>query len=218
MLIGLAVGLLFWFRRVDAARIEEFQALAARRGWALNVKEQRLGRPAVMRLSPRAGGTWLLETRLHGSNSVGSGELQYTEFNITTPFWLEGTMVIGPQIPDDTAALSNFIADKMDGPMGERLLGQIIGEHSAADAAGLSLHDGPDTLTILANTRPGLRFDLVAVARCMASWNQQSDDIKDHPIVIVNRDGLNVRLRQAIGRADKMEEFIDMSLELARIM
>ena len=52
--VGAAVH--FWRGHLDAARQDAMQALAARRGWALTVTGERLGRAGTLRLRLRFSG------------------------------------------------------------------------------------------------------------------------------------------------------------------
>ncbi|NDV00479.1 hypothetical protein [Pseudoroseicyclus tamaricis] len=218
LVILLAVGLavVTGLKRVEARRREDFEEMAARRSWQLNITGEVLGRPAITRLQPRGGTKWVVESRRRsGDDSVR--DLQSTEFSARDPHWSEGTMVMAGPLSPDVAALTGLMQGQMDGEMGEKLLTRLIGPGAAGDAGALRLQDGPDGVTILASCALGHRFETQALARTLMSWEPLIRGERGHPVLIISRDGVRVRLRHAIARAPDMERFIDLSTELARL-
>jgi hypothetical protein len=193
-------------QRRRIARDEAFQALAARRGWSLTISDQKLGRPPSLRLAARSGPGWIARaTRAgHGdSHSVQAG----TEFEIDEPRWPDGLFVIGPApVPaPDAAALQT--------PEGQRALARTLGDDVAKYAAVLrhAPLDGGLALYATADLPP--RFDIPAIGRRMSEWKGTGSS---RPILILGPEGMRLRLRHDTTRADRMEGFIDLALDLAR--
>ncbi|MGZ9810045.1 hypothetical protein ACXN5S_06235 [Pseudoroseicyclus sp. H15] len=219
MVVLLAAGLftLSSLKRVEARRREEFEELAARRSWQLNITHEVLGRPAITRLQARTGGKWVVESRRRSGSDAAAGDLQSTEFSSRDPHWSDGLMAMGPPLSPEMAALTGLMQGPLDGEMGERLVTKLLGPGSASEGKGLRLQNGPDGVTILASTALGHRFETQPLARALMGWEPLVKGERGHPVLIIGRDGMRVRLRHAIARAEDMERFIDLSLELTRL-
>lgn len=203
-----------WLRLNETSRREALQALAARRGWALTIVEERLGRPGVLRIAPRGGSGWTVETRRSATPSEPQHrKAQVTEFLAPEPHWADGLLILGPALPEghDAAAL----AQGMDTPEGRRLIAAMAGPGFAGYAPVLRLWPAPPAITVLASSEPVPRFDLGDLAKLHAGW---AGDAHGGPVIVLGRDGLRVHMATGLNRADRMEHFIDFALEAARIL
>lgn len=212
--LGLAVAVLaLWLRLRQATQREALQALAARRGWGLSITGQRLGRPSFLRISPRAGHTWQVSVRGEAGEGLRlKNPPQSTEFAAVEPQWADGLLVIAPLL-QDSAVLSH-----LDSPEGQALLARMLGDDMAGYAAVLRHYPGAEPITVLASADPAHRIDRGDVGKMFAAWNAQAPQSDTMAVMILGSDGFRLRLRTGIARADRMEAFIDLALDLVRIL
>jgi hypothetical protein len=118
-------------------------------------------------------------------------------------------------LPDDQAPA---LRQPLDTPEGRRLLTRLTGEDVAKFAAVLHPYPAKANLTVLATADPGYRVDFGDVAKLIDAWPPQIDNEKGQPILILGPDGMRLRLRHGTSRADRMEAFIDLALDLGRIL
>jgi hypothetical protein len=210
LLVPLAAGAaaLAWAvaQRRRVTRDEAYQALAARRGWSLTISNQQLGRPPSLRLAARSGPGWTARATRAGRGDARPVQAG-TEFDIDEPRWTDGLFVIGPAptpLPDTQALRS---------PDGQRALARAFGDDVAKYAAVLrhAPLDGGLALYATADLPP--RFDIPAIGRKLSGWDSAP---ASKPILILGPEGMRLRLRQDTTRADRMEAFIDLALDLAR--
>jgi len=212
--LGLAVAVVaLWLRLRQATQREALQALAARRGWGLSITGQRLGRPSVLRLSPRAGHTWLVTVRGEPVDGLQLRQPpQSTEFTAEEPQWADGLLVIAPLL-QDSAALS-----RLDSPEGQALLARMLGDDMVGYAAVLRHYPGAEPITVLASADPAHRIDRGDIGKMFATWAAQAPQSDAMAVMILGSDGFRLRLRTGIARADRMEAYIDLALDLVRIL
>jgi len=213
---GAGAGLVLWLHHRTTAEREAFQALAARRGWSLTISEQKLGRPASLRLTARSGSGWQAEARRLTHDVSGAPITLTTEFTADEPHWSDGMLLIGPPVPAETMALLREVLDTPASTAALKLLTQLFGEDPTIDMSTLRLYPGPAEVTVLATADPAHRIDLPDLAQAITDWTPHLPGDKGLPIVILGPDGLRVRLRHGTRRADQMESFIDFSLDIAR--
>lgn len=213
--LALAGGIGYlWLRLHETSRREALQALAARRGWALTISEEKLGRPGVLRLMPRGGPTWTVETRNTPDAPAQPirPAAQTTEFLTDEPRWEDGLIVIAGPLSGVTPAAAD---GSLDNDAGRTLVRQLLGPAPAGYAAHLRPWPGPDSATVLATAAPTPRIDLSDMGKHMASW---TGDPRTPPVIVLGPDGLRLHLPVGLRRADQMERFIDFALETARIL
>ncbi|SMY07938.1 hypothetical protein [Flavimaricola marinus] len=210
---------MLWLRQREIANHEAMQALAARRGWSLNVSNQSLGRPAVLRLSARSGVHWQAEARrLAPTTPFGGATGQTTDFRGPEPIWPEALLVIGPSGRDALVDQAHQMLDGTSGGSAQKLLGQ------AASAAVLPMIDqltaqpAPDGVSILATQDPSRAFDLKDIAKLIREWSAQRANDMSQPIVILGPDGFRMRLGHGTSSAEQMEQFIDLALAIGRVI
>ena len=210
-IVALGAGLVLWLRRKDGARRDGFQALAARRGWALTLADQSLGRPAFVRLTSRSGPAWQVETRRGaGTGPVLTGQ-GTTEFVGSDFRWPAGLLVIVPK------------ADAMPGESVDRpsrqALAALIGDELARRTDELRLLPGPDGQSgqwvILGTKSPEGVLDLKQTLRRLSTGIPDQAGAASGPAaLILARDGLRLRLRQELLRSEDLERFTDLGLSL----
>lgn len=213
LVLSAGVGYL-WLKLNETARREALQALAARRGWALTISEEKLGRPGVLRLMPRGGPTWTVETRRLGSAlEQATPKAQATEFVTDEPRWPDGVLLIGPPVPADMPAPPP--ATPLDSEAGRSLIHAVLGPSFTGYAPVLSLWPAPATISVFASQEPVPRFDLGDLAKLHAGYGGEG---RAQPVILFGREGLRVHLPCGLRRADQMERFIDFALEAGRIL
>jgi hypothetical protein len=194
---------------------EAFQALAARRGWSLTVSDQKLGRPSVLRLTSRSGHGWTAQTRRQAPGPQGSPAQQTTEFDADEPHWSDGLIIVGPEVPlaaDGTNPLS-----ALESPEGQRWLARFMGQDVAKYGTVLKAYEVNPAITVLATADPVHRIDFGDLAKLFAVWEQPVWGDRGHPILILGPEGMRLRLRHGTTRADHMERFIDLALDIGRM-
>ena len=205
--VGITLILL---RKSQEAQREAFEALAARRGWSLQISNQSLGRPALLRLSSRGGAQWTAHmTGTTGQFALGQ-KPRMTEFTGDEPKWSEGYAFIGPVPPQSQ------ITPMTPAQLQVWTRSNIIGDGMGADLSGLEPQAAPDSLTVLATTDPGRRMDLGDLAKVWKSWASFDPTGTDQPIVMLGPDGMRARLRYGARTADQMEQLIDFALTVTR--
>ncbi|MBP1805990.1 hypothetical protein [Rubellimicrobium aerolatum] len=202
-----AVGgtLQFWRAQLDAARRDAMQALAARRGWALTETGERLGRAGTLRLAPRGGHPWTVEVR---PKDGPLGEA-VTEFETEEPRWTGGTLIVLAH-PGELPALEPVRR--------ERALRDLLGRKVGRLSLGLAPVAAPSGVAALADADPARRVDLPDLARAMAAWRPAMNGPRGIPVLILTPEGMRLRLRHPLDRAEPMEAFADLALDLARLI
>jgi len=213
--LTLAGGVVYlWLRLNETSRREALQALAARRGWALNISSEYLGRPGMLRLSPRGGPAWTVETRALASlvESAAAGR-QATEYLAEEPRWPEGILVICPPLPEEFAPQDG--GRPFDGPEARAFLAARLGQSFARSTTGLSAWPAPEGMALLCTQDPVPRFDPPAMARALDLWGLEAGR---RPVVVFGPEGLRLHLPEGLRRAGQMERFIDLAHELGRLL
>ncbi|MCC7321281.1 MAG: hypothetical protein IT542_09945 [Rubellimicrobium sp.] len=212
--LALAGGVVYlWLRLSETSRREALQALAARRGWALTISSERLGQPGMLRLSPRGGPAWTVETRaqssLAGAGLPGRGR-HATDYLAEDPRWEGGTLILAPALPagDAREAVSGAEAAV------RRILAQLPGR-APSGAGRLSVWPGPPGATLLCTQDPAARLDPADLGRALAAYAPEG---AGRPVVVFGPEGLRLHLPGGVHRADQMERFIDLAHELTRIL
>ena len=222
LLIGLAVaaGVVIFLVQTQAqsTQREAFQALAARRGWSLNISEQKLGRPAVLRLTSRSGHGWTAQARRLSGDAARPAQQLTTEYEADEPSWTEGLLVIGPPLPEDQAAVLSQAQGALDSPEGQKLLSGFLGDDVAKYGAVLRQYPTKANITVLATADPRHRVDFGDIGKLIDTWKPQVSGEKGRPILILGPDGMRLRLRHGTRRADQMESFIDLALDIGRVL
>jgi hypothetical protein len=205
--VGAAVH--YWRVQLETARRDGMQALAARRGWALTLTGERLGRAGTLRLVPRGGLPWVAEARPR----EGSGKGAVTEYEAEAPRWAEGTLIlVATPLPAtaDSATLS--------GEGRERALRDLLGEEVSRLARDLHAVPAAEGVTALSDGNPGLRVDLAALGQALRDWTPVASGPRGAAVMILSPDGLRLRLRTTLKRPEQMERFLDLALELSRLI
>jgi hypothetical protein len=196
---GAVIGL--WFRLRAVTRREALQALAARRGWALNVAQAKLGGPASVRLQPRGGAGWhVTARRARPAQGKDAGRPATTDYDAEEPVWTSGWLALVPGEPGEDAIA----------------LVQDAAREQAGSDPGLSIYPGPAGLHVIASADPALRADLPEIAKLYAGWRDAG--YLERPILTLGPGGIRLRLQKDIQRADEMEVFIDLAQDLARVL
>ena len=211
-----AAGAGLWLKQQQIVQREAFQALAARRGWSLTISEQKLGRPAILRLTARSGSGWHGESRLDAGDEQGARSYLTTVFSADEPHWSEGCVVL---IPGPITGLS--APDPATLPQG-RSLQSLATRANLALSAGLQAQlrsfPAPPGLSVQATVDPVQRFDLDALAKVMTAWTPQQRSNDGQPVIQIGPEGFRVQVGHGMRRADEMEQFIDFALQVIRVI
>jgi hypothetical protein len=183
-----------WRRHLADARREGMRALAARRGWALMATEERLGRVGTLRLSPRGGLPWVAEARPKDGPTPSA-----TLYEAEAPRWAEGRLVLMLGSAADLRALREALGDE-------------------AGLAALPRVEGPEGLVALSDGAPPLRVDLALLSQVLRSWVPVAQGVRGRPVMILSPEGFRLRLSHPIRRPEQMERFLDLALELSRLI
>ena len=212
LMAGAAVGIGLWWRRRDISRRAAFEALAARRGWSLNVGKQSLGRPGTLRLASRGGPEWRLTVR---GTVVGPDRI--TDFHADEPQWTNGYLLVTSADPDedtdDDAEDAGLPAPARDVRATVHALGA---EGMGADLMGMGRIDAPPGLIALATADPTLRVDLSDLARTLSDSAFGDGPQAARAVMLLGPDGLRLRLGQPLRNADRAEAFIDLAQAIGR--
>ena len=207
-----------WRVHLDSARREGMQAVAARRGWALTVTDERLGRVGTLRLVPRGGLPWVAEARPADGRLGGP----VTEYEAEEPRWPEGTLVVVAAEAEGSRHLQDLSAGASSGALPlrhrKRALRELLGENLARLLGQLDPVPGPVGVTVLAVGDPAPRVDLQDLARVMAAFQPVASGPRGRPVLILSPEGMRLRLRHAVKRPDQMERFLDLAFELSRLI
>jgi hypothetical protein len=201
-----------WRSQLDAARREGMRALAARRGWALTLTGERLGRAGTLRLAPRGGLPWTAEVRPKSGRARGF----LTEYEAPEPRWESGTLILiaaEPKITTHDGAEADD-ASLQRGPALKDLLGAELSRMSGT----LEPIEAPDGLTAFAVGEVHRRVDLQDLGRALQSWVPVTQGPRGVPVLILSPEGMRLRLRRGLRRPDQMERFLDLALDLARLI
>ena len=194
-----------WRTQLEAARREGMQALAARRGWALTITGEGLGRVGTLRIVPRGGLPWIAEVR----PEPGQTSAFVTEYEAAEPRWLDGTLIL-------IAAECDFANDGSD--RRERTWGDLLGGDLARLSGTLSLIEAPAGMTVLADAAPQRRVDLQTLSRALQGWTPPAKGTRGVPVLILSPEGMHLRLRQGLKRPEQMERFLDLAFDLGRLI
>jgi hypothetical protein len=203
-----------WRLHLDTARRDGMQALAARRGWALTVTGERLGRAGTLRLVPRGGHPWIAEARPQDGRPGGP----VTEYEAEEPRWAEGTLVLVAAEAEGPRSLPGPAEPSAPLLQRQRALRELLGEELARRVGQLDAVPAPEGVTVLAAGDPSLRLDLQDLARVMAAFVPVATGPRGRPVLILSPEGMRLRLRVAIKRPDQMERFLDLAFELSRLI
>ena len=218
LLCALAVagaGLWLWLKQQQILQREAFQALAARRGWSLTLSEQKLGRPAILRLTARSGRGWHCESRLSPGPDHGMPDYLTTEFIAQDPHWPDGNLVLTP-------------GEKMGADISVVALTKGKSQLSIQDRVDLALPNAisaqlrdfaaPQDLKVQATLDPTHRFDLDVLATVLTEWQMQQANTDGQPLIHIGPEGFRVQVNYGMRRAEQMESFIDFALNLIRVI
>lgn len=222
--VGGAVHL--WRTHLDAARRDEMQALAARRGWALTITGERLGRAGTLRLVPRGGHPWIAEVRPPAARAGGGA----TDFEAEIPCWADGTLVLvaarpalsGPAAAPDQAQAKDGDRPSTPPPQGApldpRVLRDLLGEDVARLAGLLVPVPAPEGVTALAAGDPTRRVDLGHLSQALRTFAPVAPGSRGRPVLILSQEGTRLRVGHPIRRPDQMERFLDLAFEISRLI
>jgi hypothetical protein len=202
-----AVVALLSLRLRSVTRREGMQALAARRGWALTLVDGKLGRPSLARIAPRGGAGWQVTARYEAATTPPWSTLsESTTFATEEPVWPDGLILIAPMPADASAPQLPHLAE----------LGLTAG--TTALARMLAPWPGPPGLALWATADPARRADWSDIAKILVAAGPTVTGQATFPLVMLGPDGLTLHHGRDIKRADRMEAFIDLGLDLARVL
>lgn len=211
-------GLLVWLWRDQMRRRAALHAMAQRRGWQIDIRLSRFGAPERSVLAPMAGSAaapWSMTIRRQHNNGEGISEVASTDYTRPEPRWPEGLLVIGPPLPPEAAAMAGMMLAMMQGPMGEKLLGKLLGPGLAAQASQLRPLPEVAGATAFASRDPAGRADPAQIADLLATWQSLKSGEAGRPILILGPEGMTLRLRHLLKQPAEIEAFADLGAQLA---
>jgi len=213
---GPALLLLLW--RNQTRRRAALHAMAQRRGWQIDINLSRFGAPERTRLVPLPGSAaapWQLALRRQHNNGEGISEIASADYTRPEPRWPDGLLVLGPPLPPEAAAMAGMMLGMMQGPLGEALLGKLVGPGLAAQATGLRPLAPVAGATAFASRDPAGRADPAQIAALLSEWQSLKSGETGRPILILGPDGMRLRLRHLLKKPEEIEAFIDLGARLA---
>lgn len=215
----------YWRVQLDTARRDALQALAARRGWALTVTGERLGRAGTLRIAPRGGHPWTIEVR----PKAGPLLAPVTEYESAEPRWPEGTLILVAAPTDMALEPAGEEPEDATATRRTRALRDLLGPDLASVAAKLPIRETPEGAIAFADEGSGRRVDLQDLVRALQRWTPAPSGTgwestgwasgpRGGPVLILSPEGMRLRLRHPLQRADRMERFADLALDLARLI
>jgi hypothetical protein len=115
--------------------------------------------------------------------------------------------MVAADLPVETGALPDAGA-----------LRDLLGEEGARLAGPLRAVPGPEGVTTLADADPSLRADPGVLGQALQAWAPIAEGPRGRPVLVLGPDGLRLRLRHQVRRPEQMERFLDLSLELTRLI
>ncbi len=101
---------------------------------------------------------------------------------------------------------------------GQRFLARFLGDDVAKYSAVLVHYPTEAGVTVFASADPTHHFDFGDIAKVILPWDGHISGDKGRPILTVGPEGMRLRLRHGTRRADPMERFIDLALDLGRVL
>lgn len=220
LLLGFAIVLaiaagLWGLTAYEQKRVEALEALAARRGWSLNLTKQSLGHPSILRLTPKSGPAWQVEVRHHPGRGGKPGR-SVTLFHAPGTTWDDGLMIIGPSMGAENAEIAGAILRQFDNQVARALLRRVVGQDTGDHIPDLTAWDQSETHTLFASSDPALRTDLKDLTKVYADWTPMKSGEAGQPVMVLNGTGLRTGLGHGLHNAAKLETFIDYAIRLNR--
>ncbi|KUF11903.1 hypothetical protein [Pseudoponticoccus marisrubri] len=203
-------ALIFLAIRKSHLRREAQAALAAEKGWRFHHAPGRGGAPARTSISDPEEG-WVLTLNVTSSGRGGSVS-RWTLFEDPRPALDQGMALLGPEIPDRTAAMADRMLDRADaaGGIGGRIMQVMMNKLTGglgAEAADLRAvpGDGPGTLFATPGAEhalDGLR-DAPELVRARAEGNEMTQ-----PVILRGPEGLRIRRNVALRSPEEIERYV----------
>lgn len=207
-------GLIAYAIRHSHKRREALKTLCAERGWSFDYQPQTGGRGSRTVISDRSEG-WELVLYFRSNSSTGGTTSHWTEFTQPRLALPDGMALLGPDIPEKTAAMADKMLDKIGGGgFGQMVLNKLTGG-LAAEAADLRSVPGDGSGTLFAT--PGRETALDGLREAPELLEARSGrNEAQQPIVALSRHGLRLRLRHILRRPEEVAEFVELGRALTR--
>ena len=215
LLVLIVAGALWAYSAFEQKRQEELEALAARRGWSMTVTRQSLGRPSILRLTPRSGQSWQVEVRHSSTRSLQSGR-GTTLFHAPATKWEGDILVIGPPQTPEGMDMSETIMRQFDNQIARTLIRNVVGPSGAADYPDLTAWDAPEGIALFASADPAKRTDIKDFTSIFVAADGERHSGADEATALVDGEGLRVGKGHSIRNAAKLEAFVDFAISLNR--
>ncbi|MBW4983974.1 hypothetical protein KZZ07_15630 [Mameliella sp. CS4] len=207
-------GLIAYAIRHGQKRREALKALCAERGWSFDYQPQSGGRGSRTVISDPSEG-WELVLYYRSNSSTGGTTNHWTEFTQPRLALPDGMALLGPDIPEKTAAMADMMLGKMGGGgLGQMMLNKMTGG-LAAEAADLRSVPGDGSGTLFAT--PGRETALTAIREAPDLLEARSGrNEAQQPIVALSRHGMRLRLRHILRRPEEITDFVELGRALTR--
>ncbi|WP_323770259.1 hypothetical protein [Antarctobacter sp.] len=210
----LGTGLIAFALRRGAQRRERLERFAAERGWTYQHTPSTGGRGSRTVISDPAEG-WELVQYVQTGGTQGGSSRRWSQFTQPGLALDQGLALLGPDIPEKTAAMAEMMLAKTGGGMiGKMLLNRMTGGlgEEAADLRAVP-GDGPGTLFATPGQENALSpvRDMADLIEARAGLNEAMQ-----PVVSLGREGLRIRQTGLLRDTDDMLRFVDLGRALSR--
>lgn len=204
------IGLALW---QGQRRQERLKIFAAERGWTYQLQPSSggSGRRTVI-ANPSEG--WELVQYFQSSGSQGGSTRRWTQFTQPGLALPEGLALLGPEIPQKTAAMAeSLLAGSGGGMIGRMLLDRMTGG-LGDEAAALRSVPAPGAGTLFAT--PGQEETLSPVRDLpeLAQARQGKNEAMQ-PVVSISPEGLRIRQTGLLKSRNEVQSFVDLGRALS---
>ncbi len=191
------------------------EEMARRNGWTYEFTPASGGRGSLTVISDRAEG-WALQlyskSGSSGSSSTSSSSIRWSMYEDPNARIPEGMAVLGPDIPEKTAAMADKMMGMMGGDIGRWLLDKMTGG-LGEEAQGLRTVEGDGPGHLMASPGAETALDDLRYAPELNNARAGKNEMQQ-PLVMRGPFGLRVRVGKLLRKPEEIEEFIRLGRAL----
>ena len=209
-------ALLFFVIRAGAKTKAAQEEMAKRMGWRYEFFPASGGRGSETIFSdPGEGWTLTLyaSSRSSSSSAGGSSSVRWSMFEDTRVKIPEGMAVLGPDIPEKTAAMADKMMGLMGGDIGRWMLDKMTGG-LGEEAQGLRTVPGDGLGHLMASPGAETALDDVRYAPELNNARAGKNEA-NQPIVMRGPFGLRVRVSHLLRKPEEIEDFVNLGRALS---